>query len=182
MDCFPTLRVFLSTKWGKIVLIYKEFPLPSRSLLCKKQVSKREVAAHCTATFSYIYRMPQNRLYHRREESCALRLLTFHTIFAPRSNTASCFSPAIACCRITFPITIHGTSLCFYVYCLQITSALLLALDRFKQSLKVALAKRLPAFALDNLKKQCWTILYWFREKLQHIALVIPIDKNAILL
>lgn len=65
---------------------------------------------------------------------------------------------------------------------LQVASAFLLALNRFEQGLKVALAKRFSAPALDDLEKQRWTVFHWLCKQLQHIAFIVPIDKNAVFL
>ncbi len=66
-----------------------------------------------------------------------------------------------------------------YVLCLvsisQCTPQLLLALNGFKQGFKVAFAKRLSAFALNDFKEHSWAVFNGFSEYLQQVSLVVSI-------
>src|SRR5580698_5807192 len=65
---------------------------------------------------------------------------------------------------------------------LKIAPFELLAFDRFEQRLEIPFAEAAAALALDDLEEQRRTILHGPRKDLQHVALIISIDKNAELL
>src|ERR1700742_971841 len=65
---------------------------------------------------------------------------------------------------------------------LQIAACRLFALDGFKKSLEVSFAEAAAAFALNDLVKERRPASYGPRKDLQHVTLVIAIDKNAELL
>src|SRR5205814_1498751 len=57
----------------------------------------------------------------------------------------------------------------------QVAAQGLLALDRLKKRLEIALAEAAAALALDDLVEQRGPILHRLREDLQHVALVVAI-------
>ena len=60
---------------------------------------------------------------------------------------------------------------------LQIAPAGLFGFDGFEQRLEVAFAEPPASFSLDDLVKQCRTILHWFGKDLKQVPLLIAIDK-----
>ncbi len=71
---------------------------------------------------------------------------------------------------------------CDMAIALQRAAILLLALNRLKQSLEIALAKRLRTLALDDLEEHRRTIKNGLREQLQQIPFVVAVNQNAKLL
>ena len=65
---------------------------------------------------------------------------------------------------------------------LQISAALLLALDGLEQRLEISLAETAAALALDHLVEQRGTVFHRAREDLQHVAFVVAIHQDAELL
>lgn len=64
----------------------------------------------------------------------------------------------------------------------QVSSLCLLLLDRDKQALEVASSKSFVVSSLYDLEEQCWPVLYWFREDLKEIALIVIVDKDFVFL
>src|SRR4051794_34550474 len=62
---------------------------------------------------------------------------------------------------------------------LQISPLRLLALDRLKQRLEIALAKGAAALTLDDFVEQRRPVFHRLGEDLEHVALVIAVNKNA---
>src|SRR5260221_14622646 len=62
---------------------------------------------------------------------------------------------------------------------LQVAALLLLVFEGLEQRLEVAHAEALAAVAFDHFDEGGGTILNWFAEYLQQIALVIEIDQDA---
>src|SRR5204862_8109063 len=65
---------------------------------------------------------------------------------------------------------------------LEVSSLRLLAFDGFEQRFEIPIADALRAFALNDLEKERWAILYWLRENLEQITFIIAIHENPELL
>src|SRR6202042_2320766 len=62
---------------------------------------------------------------------------------------------------------------------LKVAALALFTLDGFKQRLEISLAETAATLALNDLEEEGGPILHWPCEDLQHVALIIPVDKNA---
>ena len=65
---------------------------------------------------------------------------------------------------------------------LQVSPDRLLALDCFKERLKIPLAEAPASLALDTFEKERRAVLDGFCEYLQHVPLVVAVDEDAQLL
>ena len=62
---------------------------------------------------------------------------------------------------------------------LEVSSPLLLALDRLEERLEVALAEAARTVALDDLEEHRRPVLDRLGEDLQQVALVVAVDQDA---
>src|SRR5918994_1630565 len=62
---------------------------------------------------------------------------------------------------------------------LEVSSPVLLALDRLEQGLEVALAEAAGTVPLDDLEEHGRTVSNGLREDLQQVALVVAVDQDA---
>ena len=69
-----------------------------------------------------------------------------------------------------------------HISALQISPRSLINFDTFEQSLEVSSSKALVVASLNDLNKDCWTILDWFGEYLQEVAVVVVVNQDLELL
>src|SRR5581483_7231617 len=64
----------------------------------------------------------------------------------------------------------------------EVAAQRLLALDRFEESLEVAVAEARRAVPLDHLEEHCRPVLRGLGEDLQQVAVVVAVDEDPVLL